>query len=107
MTTKIIEVRDSATFIPMLAVKLEPSNEADHYLLSRAGYGRLPEAYILLIGLHDCLASYDPYNWDNRTRQTAHLFLIKHFDEIESGAVVDVQFILGETTEPKPSESDG
>ncbi len=33
-----------------------------------------------------------------------HTWLIDHFDEIESGAVVDVEFILGEKPAPKVSE---
>ena len=108
MITKTIEVRDQATFIPMLAIKLCPGNSQDRYLLSRAGYGKSAEqqgSYILLAGLHDTRASYDPYNWGDKTRQTAHIWLTKHFDEIESGVVVDVQFIVGETSVPKLTEA--
>lgn len=48
----------------------------------------------------------DPYDWgQNRSRHFAHKWLIEHFDEIESGAVVDVEFILGETKKPKLSEA--
>lgn len=44
MIAKTFEVRDKATFIPVLAVKLEPGCEADRYLFGRAGYGTMPEA---------------------------------------------------------------
>lgn len=110
MTAKTIEIRDSATFIPALAVRLEPTNESDRYLLSRAGYGKTPErqrTYILLMGLSggEDDVKCDPYDWgNNRSRFVAHQWLEHHFDEIESGAVVDVEFILKETTEPKKSE---
>jgi hypothetical protein len=36
--------------------------------------------------------------------QAAHQWIEGHFHKLESGAVVDVEFILGETTEPKPGE---
>lgn len=36
--------------------------------------------------------------------QTAHLYLIKEWDAIRYGQVVDVQFILRETAAPKRSE---
>lgn len=35
----------------------------------------------------------------------AHQFIEDHFDELNDGEVVDVQFILGETKVPKVSES--
>jgi hypothetical protein len=36
--------------------------------------------------------------------QTAHVWLLERFEQIESGAVVDVEHILGETPAPKVSE---
>ncbi len=111
MITKTIEVRDSGTFIPMLAVKLQPGNDADRYLLARAGFGRTPESqgeYVMLVGLDGGKdgAACDPYDWPGgaRTRAVAHQWLIAHFDEVESGSVVDVEFILGETAAAKISE---
>jgi len=111
MTTKTIEVRDKATFIPMIAIRLDPITRADRYLLARAGYGLTPadqEKYVLLarIGGGGGTIHYDPSDWPSaRTFQVAHQWIIDHFDEIESGAVVDVEFILGETTAPKVSEA--
>ena len=32
MIAKTIEIRDRATFVPALAIRLEPSNEADRFL---------------------------------------------------------------------------
>jgi hypothetical protein len=110
MICKTIEIRDRATYIAALAIKLIPTNEADRYLLARSGYGpdvTVQSTYVLLMGLAGGLdkMTCDPYDWgDNRSRHVAHLWLIEHFDEIESGAVVDVEFILGETSGPKVSE---
>lgn len=112
MTAKTIEIRDRATFIPAIVIRLDPSNEADRYLLARSGYGRTPETqreYVLLAGLAGGLEKVccDPHDWldGTRTRSVAHQWVIEHFDEIESGAVVDVEFILGESAKAKVSES--
>jgi len=107
MIAKTFEIRDTATFIPALAVKLEPGNERDQYLLARAGYGISPEnqgEYILLCKLEGTDCHYDIYNWGTRTMQIAHDHIQRQFDELESGAVVDVEYLLGLSLKPKISE---
>jgi len=103
LEAKIFEVRDSATFIPVVAIKLDSLKEpeSNSYLLRRAGYG---DPLILLTRLQGGKACYDLYDWGNRTMQFAHAYIEKNFDKLETGAVIDVEFILGETTEPKKSE---
>lgn len=106
MVTKTFELRDRATFVPVLAVKLSPGSVADQYLLRRAGYGT-DDDYILMMGLDGGCdkATSDPYDWgSNRTRLICHDFIIKHWDELESGQVLDAEFIAGETDKPKVSE---
>lgn len=107
MTCKTIEIRDTATTIPALLVRLDPVDERDRWILSRAGFGQYPEnqrEYVLLINLVQD-APYDPYRHGSaRTLGIAHRHVIEHFEEIENGAVVDVEFILGERAEPKRSE---
>lgn len=113
MIAKTFEIRDVATFIPVLAVKLNPSNEKDRYLLGRAGYGTTPDnqaEYVMLCNLDggNGRCTVDEYDWGiSRTRTVAHAYIKKNFDTMESGAIVDVQFILGETAEPKASEQQG
>ncbi len=109
MTTKLLEIRDELTFIPVLAVKLDGSDEPGRWLLSRAGYGKSQDdqaSYILLCqiagGLGRC--SCDPYDWGNRTYTVAHDYILRKFDLLAEGDVVDVQFIVGETASPKVSE---
>jgi hypothetical protein len=117
MIVKAFEVRDKGTFIPVIAVKMIPTQqggrfEQERYLLSRAGYGKDPRANPIVVVCRmeaagvDRNATYDPYSWGNRTMQTAHLHIQKHFDDMFSGDVIDVQFILGEAQEPKLSERD-
>ena len=119
---KLFEVRDRATFIPVMAVKLmhggagDPHAGAERFLLRRAGYdasqidplaqepfGLSP--YVLLIRLAIGGAHYDPYSWDGgRTMRIAHMHIIEHWNELASGQVLDVEFILGEKPAPKLSE---
>lgn len=105
METKLLEIRDSATFMPHLAIKLTGDTMQDHFLLKRAGFG-ITETYILFHPLCSSDINYDPYNWQRgaRTVPIAHKYVIEHWDEIKSGDVIDVQFILGETSEKKISE---
>jgi hypothetical protein len=110
MRVKMFELRDRATFIPALAINLSPRNEAERYLLLRAGYGETKEdheEYVLLCRIEGGrgMATCDPYNWTgNRTLHVAHQHIIEHFSDLESGDVIDVEFILGETERPKEPE---
>lgn len=110
MEVKTFEVRDAGTFIPCIAIRLNPVTLKDIYLLSRAGYGQSAEeqgAYVIFGRLQaDSEFQYDPFAWGNRTMQAAHQTVNSFFEKLESGSVIDVQFILGETSEPKKSESE-
>lgn len=110
MQTKTFEVRDAATFIPCIGIATDtPDTVADHYLLSRAGYA--PSTRCILFGRLDgrdfCYDPYDPYDRPSspRTLPVAHHFVAEHWDDLESGAVIDVEFILGARDTPKQSES--
>ncbi len=96
---KRVEIRDSATLVP--AVALRVSGEDDP-LLHRAGFNE--DCQIILINLIRVGCNYDPYQWGDRTMHNAHLWLQRHWDFVADGAVLDVEFILGETTKKKESE---
>ncbi len=125
MIAKALEVRDEGTFIPVLAVNMTPGRPypengvmtedefkasldaytARTYLLRRCGYACDGRPNIILTRLSgDGKATNDPYSWGGRTWPVAHNFIIEHWNELKDGDVVDVQFILGETKEPKKSE---
>ena len=110
METKTFEVRDKGTFVPVLATKLGGGSEADRYLFGRAGYGISGEnhrSHVILWRLEGGKATYDPYDWGSRTMTSAHNHILKNWDALPSGSVVDVEFILGETDRAKVSESAG
>jgi hypothetical protein len=110
METKTFEVRDSGTFMPVLAIRLNPACEEDRYLLGRAGFGTRPEdqgRYVVLVALEKDEATYDSHKWlanGTRTLHVAHDFIRDHWSDLPSGAVVDVEHILGERITVKISE---
>jgi hypothetical protein len=107
MITKTFEIRDRLTFLPALAIRLEPGSEADRFILGRAGFGTSSDSqgvFILLIKLTDNKTEYGSAEWNDRTMTVAHRFIDANFDDLESGSVIDVEYILGETKEPKKSE---
>lgn len=103
MIVKLLEVLDRATFLPVIAISTQAANEGQGYLLRRSGYA--PDSHcILLSRLRGGAQIYDPYEWRDRTMQTAHHYIEQHFANLKDGDVIDVEFILNETSEPKLSE---
>lgn len=105
MKSKALEIRDTGTFIAVLAVDMNPTEEYQDYLLRRCGYACDGRPNVLVTRLDaNGKASNDPYAWHNRTWRIAHNYIIEHWNELNNGDVIDVQFILGETTTKKLSE---
>jgi hypothetical protein len=109
--SKVFEIRDHATFMVGVATKLDTADREDPdcnegYLLSRIGYK--PGCFypvVLYIETFAKTAHADYNAWsDKRAIPTAHKFITEHWDELESGDVVDVRFILEETNKPCESE---
>ncbi len=111
MISKLFEIRDRHTLIVVLATRLEPNDAAEHYLFARSGYGEYPSdqaEYVLVTqidGGHG-IATSDPFKWDYsaRSMRVAHHHILQQFDQLETGAVIDVEFILGETERPKVAQ---
>lgn len=59
--------------------------------------------YLIMLATERC--AYDPYDWGDRTMTVAHQYIESNFDQLNNGDVVDVEFILGETSVPKRSEA--
>jgi hypothetical protein len=91
MEAKLLEIRDSATTIPALAIQV---SGLDGWLVRRAGYD---SPLIILMRLVDCEAHYDAHQWkgDTRTMPTAHSYIAEHWRELKSGDMVDVMELLG------------
>lgn len=104
MIVKLLEVRDRRTFLPIFAISTCATNMEQYYLLRRCGFSRDGTSIIIARLSGERNSSADAYHWNDRTMQTAHLYIEKHFAELQDGDVIDVEFILGETTEKKISE---
>jgi hypothetical protein len=97
--TKLFEIRDECTCISALATRV--SGE-DGWLVRRAGFRDL---CIILTNLINDETHSNPYDWSNqRTMPTAYNWLEEHWDETHSGQVIDVRYILGETSAPVESD---
>lgn len=108
MITKLFEIRDRLTFVPALAVRISAMNDgAEQYLLERAGYS-FDRHYVLLYPMTGDfhVAGTDPdETWNGgRTFTAAHRYILENWKALESGDVIDVEFILNETTDIKQSE---
>lgn len=105
MIVKIFEVRDEGTHIEVFAISTKPSNPGQTYGLSRCGFN---SGDAVIVGYLDGErnSSADPYHWGCRTMGNAHNYIASHFDEMSDGDVVDVRFILGETSAPCKSDRD-
>lgn len=116
MKTRILEVRDEGTCIPVLAIKMQAvmgddcqtvsaARVRDYWLHQRTGYPRDGSA-IVVMRLSDQGAKVDPYDWPGqaRTMRVAHEFIYSNFNKLQDGDVVDVRVILKLATEPAVSE---
>lgn len=106
LNSKLFEVRGEATFIPLLATKLDPgktvSAEAEARLLKSSGFapGRGPQ--FLYCQLSSLRVSYDSAG--SAFLGTAIRYIEANWDTLTSGQVIDVDYILG--TRPAPRSSD-
>lgn len=116
MQVKLFEVRDVATFMPMMAVRLgvqQEAAESNLFLLRRAGYSLhqlmqpTPEPYVILLKLDGVQAHYDPFSWGSPRMAALHQHIIAHWNMLDGGNVLDIEFILGESKQPKLSERFG
>jgi len=114
LDTKMFELRDMGTFIPIMGIRMWPTeraSEAERYLLRRAGFSNQGQPFVVLLRADTAkmsrgiTATYNPYEWQDRTYHTAHKYITDNWDSLKDGQVVCVEFILNERTTPKESES--
>jgi len=107
MEVKVFEVRDRMTFVPVIAIRLSSRSPHERFLLRRAGYAEPFGDYVLVSKMSgdENTLTCDPHcHQFGRSVKEAHRFLLSNWDQIESGSVVDVEYILGEVDKPKESE---
>ena len=84
----------------------ESCDDRESWLLRRAGFGP-HNRLIQLVSFNRSQTHYDPYEWGDRTYQTAHEYIMNNWDDLESGQVICVEHILGERELPKKTEQSG
>lgn len=100
LETKIFEVRDNATCIPVLATKMAAKTNRQDKLLRRVGFGS-GTSLVQITHIANGVSNFDAYDWGNgRTMHCAHKEIEENFDDLEDGQVVDVRVYLGEQKEP-------
>jgi hypothetical protein len=99
MASKYFEVRDCGTNIPVVAVQLD-----DSPIARRAGFLSAPYKHVIVTALASLKTYHCTGFIDGRTMRVACEYIGAHFDDLKEGAVIDVEFILGETKEPKVPE---
>lgn len=115
LNVKIFEIRDVATTIPAMAFRFAHYEDSPIgvdemiWLLERAGFGQRPtdhRQYTFLMRLEDAECHYDVYEWRGgaRTMPEAHKFISRNWSDLNTGDIIDIEFILGETSEKKTSD---
>ncbi len=103
MITRMLEVRDDGTHIPVMVHRIRVDAMDRQWV--RAGYA-VGQIYTILINLNTLEGQSDWSKWSNgRTLQEAHRWIEKHFDELMERSVVDVEWILGERETIKEPEA--
>lgn len=103
---KMFELRDRGTFIPIVCINCRaiPIGTREYKLLRSVGYSS-DQPTILMTSLHGGkVAHCDPYAWGDRTYNFAHQYIEANWHKLSSGDVIDVEYILGETSKPKESQ---
>ena len=108
MEIKTFEIRDAATFIPAVALRADVGllDGQAAFLFRSAGWGYDQTCTYLFPLQGRDEVQYDPFKWhgDSRTFYNAHVYIRDHWRELDDGAVIDVEFILGEHGYPKESQ---
>jgi len=102
MKQKVLEILDRATYIPVIATECYSDNPIEQRHFRRTGFGA-GQKLIMVTRIPDGKSHYASYRWDNgsRTMQVAHEYIEKHFEVLQPGDIVDVEYILGETKTKK------
>lgn len=104
MITKMFEVFDRQTHLAIMATKLHSTNIKEKWLLKQEGFWGEPLIMVSVFYGENIISECMDLHWTRaRTIRNAHHYINEHFDELESGDVIDVRFILGEQNEPEKS----
>jgi hypothetical protein len=109
---KFFEVRDRGTCIVLMCTKFSATpSDRERKLLERAGFSgeaAHQAEYVIAVDVTGGakICSSDPFEWrtQTRTHPIAHDWILRKWDSLTSDSVIDVECILGETSERKTTE---
>lgn len=103
---KFFEVRDEGTHIPVLCVKVAYEyGMRGEYQMRRSAFSP-GDSLTHLVNLNSGEGRSNPAHWKSgRTMRVAYNAIVDQWEDLKSGDVIDVQYILGETSVKKLSES--
>jgi hypothetical protein len=106
---KVFEIRDAGTHISAGAFAIDTNDlppGRPKQVLQRAGLADSGRAIVFgaLTGGEWRASSYDWSSTRARTMPAAHKHIEDNWDELESGALIDVEYLLGISDEPKETE---
>jgi hypothetical protein len=109
METKLFELRDRVTMIPIMATRLEAANEQEAWILGNSGFGVGRQSHMKYIMMGELIGggrvwTSDPFKQPIEELRQAHMYILEHFDDLEHGAVIDLEYIRGERDTPSKSD---
>lgn len=101
---KLFEIHDAGAVVPCLAVRMMPDAEREAFVLRRAGQ-LIGSVSVLLTRLTDCVSHGEPNLWANeRTMRIGHLLILRLWDELPDGSIVDVKHVFQDrAAKPQPA----
>jgi hypothetical protein len=105
MQVKLFEVKDRCTTYSVMAVKHVGETAKEQWLLNRVGLTEGNGYPVQLTNLEGGETKRDAWKWvdEGRTLVQAHLHIIKAWDTLNSGDVIDVEYLLDEVDQPRES----
>lgn len=100
METKVFEVRDRLTFIPIMAIRLNQEDPQERYLVRQSGW-TAEFIFARINNMHFTMG----IEWQkDRTLGTVTRHIRENWNNLISGEVIDVEFVLGEVSKPKRAQ---
>lgn len=106
METKVFEVRDRATHLGVMCTMMKSDNPNERYELRRGGYGEMCPMMMMVPLSYPAYATYDEFVIADKLPRVdiAFRYIRSNWDALQTGAVVDIRYINGETPEPCKSD---
>ena len=104
-TIKYLEVRDSCTCIPVIAISTKVEDPIGRKFMWQMGFG--PRSNMVFVTkVEPVQTEYNPFAWGEnpRTMFRAHKYIQDNWNELKSGDVVDVEYIMGLRATKKEAE---